>query len=30
MRSRLIEMCIGVKMTGKDFRQTVKSASFGR
>jgi DNA replication protein DnaC len=29
MRSRLAEMCVGIKMTGKDFRQTVKRASFG-
>ena len=29
MRSRLSEMCIRVEMKGKDFRQTVKRASFG-
>lgn len=29
MRSRLAEMCVRVEMTGKDFRQTVKRASFG-
>ncbi|MGB7267760.1 MAG: ATP-binding protein [Terracidiphilus sp.] len=29
MRSRLAEMCIPVKMTGKDCRQTVKQARFG-
>jgi DNA replication protein DnaC len=29
MRSRLAEMCIGVKMAGKDFRQAVKRARFG-
>jgi DNA replication protein DnaC len=29
MRSRLAEMCISVRMTGKDFRQTVKRARFG-
>lgn len=29
MRSRLAEMCICVEMKGKDFRQTVKRASFG-
>ena len=29
MLSRLAEMCITVKMTGKDFRQTVKRARFG-
>jgi DNA replication protein DnaC len=28
MRSRLHEMCRIIKMDGKDFRQTVKSASF--
>lgn len=29
MRSRLAEMCITVEMKGKDFRQSVKRASFG-
>jgi DNA replication protein DnaC len=29
MRSRLSEMCVLVEMTGKDFRQTVKRATFG-
>ncbi len=29
MLSRLAEMCIGVKMAGKDLRQTVKKARFG-
>jgi DNA replication protein DnaC len=29
MRSRLAEMCVRVEMTGADFRQTVKRASFG-
>ncbi len=29
MRSRLAEMCVSVKMTGKDFRQSVKQARFG-
>jgi DNA replication protein DnaC len=29
MRSRLAEMCVRVEMTGKDFRETVKRASFG-
>jgi DNA replication protein DnaC len=29
MRSRLAEMCIGVEMTGEDFRQSVKRARFG-
>jgi DNA replication protein DnaC len=29
MRSRLAEMCVRVEMSGKDFRQTVKRASFG-
>ena len=29
MRSRLQEMCVSVEMTGVDFRQTVKQASFG-
>jgi len=29
MRSRLSEMCVCIDMTGKDFRQTVKKASFG-
>jgi DNA replication protein DnaC len=29
MRSRIAEMCICVEMKGKDFRQTVKRASFG-
>ena len=29
MRSRLQEMCVVVEMTGADFRQTVKRASFG-
>jgi DNA replication protein DnaC len=29
MRSRLAEMCVPVKMSGKDFRQTVKRARFG-
>lgn len=29
MRSRLAEMCIRVEMTGKDFRQSVKRATFG-
>jgi DNA replication protein DnaC len=29
MRSRLAEMCVCIKMTGKDFRQTVKRARFG-
>jgi DNA replication protein DnaC len=29
MRSRLAEMCVPVKMAGKDFRQTVKRARFG-
>jgi DNA replication protein DnaC len=29
MRSRLAEMCICVEMKGKDFRQSVKRASFG-
>jgi DNA replication protein DnaC len=29
MLSRLAEMCIPVKMTGKDLRQTVKRARFG-
>jgi DNA replication protein DnaC len=29
MRSRIAEMCVQVPMTGKDFRQTVKRASFG-
>jgi DNA replication protein DnaC len=29
MRSRLQEMCVVVEMTGKDFRQGVKSARFG-
>jgi DNA replication protein DnaC len=29
MRSRLAEMCVRVEMTGEDFRQTVKRASFG-
>jgi DNA replication protein DnaC len=29
MRSRLVEMCVEVKMRGNDFRQTVKKASFG-
>lgn len=28
MRSRLCEMCRKIELTGKDFRQTVKSASF--
>jgi DNA replication protein DnaC len=28
MRSRIAEMCISVEMKGKDFRQTVKRASF--
>jgi DNA replication protein DnaC len=30
MRSRLQEMCVIVEMQGKDFRQRVKRASFGR
>jgi DNA replication protein DnaC len=29
MRSRLAEMCVRVEVTGKDFRQSVKRASFG-
>lgn len=29
MRSRLAEMCVRVEMTGGDFRQSVKRASFG-
>jgi DNA replication protein DnaC len=29
MRSRLQEMCVVVEMRGKDFRQSVKRASFG-
>jgi DNA replication protein DnaC len=29
MRSRLAEMCVGIEMSGKDFRQSVKKASFG-
>ena len=29
MRSRLAEMCVCIDMTGKDFRQTVKKATFG-
>jgi DNA replication protein DnaC len=29
MRSRLAEMCVRVRMIGKDFRQTVKVARFG-
>ena len=29
MRSRLAEMCVTVPMYGKDFRQTVRRASFG-
>jgi DNA replication protein DnaC len=29
MRSRLFEMCVTIEMTGVDFRQTVKKASFG-
>jgi DNA replication protein DnaC len=29
MRSRLAEMCVGVEMTGGDFRQSVKRARFG-
>lgn len=29
MRSRIAEMCICVEMKGRDFRQTVKRASFG-
>ena len=29
MRSRLSEMCVLVDMTGKDFRQSVKKATFG-
>lgn len=29
MRSRLAEMCVKVRMVGKDFRQTVKWARFG-
>ena len=29
MRSRLQEMCVVVEMQGKDFRQSVKRASFG-
>ncbi len=29
MRSRLAEMCVRVEMTGEDFRQTVKRATFG-
>jgi DNA replication protein DnaC len=29
MRSRLAEMCVRVEMNGKDFRETVKRASFG-
>ena len=29
MRSRLSEMCVLVEMTGKDFRQSVKRATFG-
>jgi DNA replication protein DnaC len=29
MRSRLAEMCVRVEMTGADFRQTVKRATFG-
>ena len=28
MRSRLQEMCVVVEMTGQDFRQNVKRASF--
>jgi len=28
MRSRLSEMCVSIEMSGKDFRQTVKKASF--
>ena len=30
MRSRLAEMCVRVEMSGADFRQSVKRASFGR
>jgi hypothetical protein len=29
MRSRLAEMCIAVKMTGKDCRTNIKRARFG-
>jgi DNA replication protein DnaC len=29
MRSRLAEMCVSIQMSGNDFRQTVKRASFG-
>jgi DNA replication protein DnaC len=29
MRSRLAEMCVRIEMTGQDFRQSVKRASFG-
>jgi len=29
MRSRLAEMCVRIEMTGKDFRQSVKRATFG-
>ena len=28
MRSRLLEMCVAIEMTGEDFRQKVKRASF--
>jgi len=30
MRSRLAEMCVRVEMTGEDYRQSVKRASFRR
>jgi DNA replication protein DnaC len=29
MRSRLAEMCVRVEMSGEDYRQSVKRASFG-